>query len=155
LKGEAGADLIISDLVTVSFYFMMMDNLTTTPVVTTEILMSDSGKENDVPSPAISSVTNVTSVPTPPAAQQLILPALIETTDAACGESVIPAIPKKGEQQLLSFPNVSSGQEEGPPPLSPKNFNPNTIPVTSDDPLRTPPRPQIEEKTAATGELFY
>lgn len=85
-----------------------------------------------------------------PQTAQLILPTLIETAEPS-GESVIPAIPKKGEQQLLSFPNVSSGQEDELPPASPKNFNPNTIPVTSDDPLRTPPRPQIEEKTAATG----
>ena len=110
------------------------------------------------PSPSNSDST-VTAAPSPkpystPATAQLILPTLIETTEPS-GESVIPAIPKKGEQQLLSFPNVSSGQEDEGTPASPKNFNPNTISVTSDDPLRTPPRPQIEEKTAATGEIFF
>lgn len=143
----------------------MMENVAASPCssTTTVNLVIDSigvySKDSVAASSPADSNSTANAVPSPkafsnPPATQLILPPLIETTEAA-GESVIPAIPKKGEQQLLSFPNVSSGQENEGPPVCPENFNPDTIPVASDDPLRTPPRPQIEEKTAATGKYTF
>lgn len=82
-------------------------------------------------------------------APQVILPALIDTT-----ESTIPAIPKRGEQQqLLSFPNVSSEVQEDEATQIASSTNSSTISAATEV-LRTPPRPLIEDKAAATGEFY-
>lgn len=129
-----------------------------TTATTTVLMMEESSgvldKVTEVEQPSTATCVSDAAIapfanPPAPPAPQLILPALIETTDPS-GESAIPTIPKKGEQQLLSFPNVSSVQEDEVVQIN-ESTNPNTISVPTEV-LRTPPRPLIEDKAAATGK---
>lgn len=139
---------------------LMIDQSPTLSQVTSEkecspVALMDTGTQNAVAPVTEKSVSQIDpSVVTTSESPHPILPTLIEPVERA-GEPVIPAIQnldKNAEQPPLSFPNVSQDQESAVIPVSPKNFDPDVAPVTSDDPLRTPPRPMIEDKTAATGK---
>ena len=91
---------------------------------------------------------NCTSSSSPQSAvNSVILPTLIEAPGATPTQLLIP-VPdtragsdQQALSQQLSFPNVSV-------------LGPSTVPVSSscnDDPLRTPPRPFIEDHTSKTG----
>ena len=100
----------------------------------------------------------------------VILPTLIETAEVQGEEAaVIPTVvttTDSGDQttQQLSFPDVSQQNEEESIAVIGServvdgvviNMS-DPVPTTiSDDPLRTPPRPEIEDRTSATGKFRH
>lgn len=105
--------------------------------------------DESVASPSVKNATeNCTSSSSPQSAvNSVILPTLIEAPGATPTQLLIP-VPdtragsdQQALSQQLSFPNVSIlGQSTVPVSLS-----------SNDDPLRTPPRPFIEDHTSKTG----
>jgi hypothetical protein len=115
---------------------------------------------------ALSTLTIDINAATP----SVILPTLIETADVQGEETaVIPTVvptTDSGETQptqQLSFPDVSqTSEEESIAVIGSErvvdgvlmNMS-DPVPTTiSDDPLRTPPRPEIEDRTSATGTFL-